>query len=51
MASEFFTDDNFYQRKNGQILGLGLTVSPANSDFSRAILAGLKTLRTSETGQ
>jgi hypothetical protein len=42
---------NFYQRENGQILGLGLTASPANSDFSHAILVGLKVLRTSGTSQ
>jgi hypothetical protein len=36
---------SLYQRKHGWILGLGLTVSPTRSDFSNAILAGLRALR------
>jgi hypothetical protein len=36
---------HFYQRDRGQMLGRGLTVSPVRSEFSSAILAGLKALR------
>jgi hypothetical protein len=34
-------------RGTGQILGRGFTVSPTRSDFSRAVLAGLKSLQQS----
>jgi hypothetical protein len=35
---------HFYRRDNGWLLGLGLTVSPANSEFSSSILAALQKL-------
>jgi len=36
---------HFYQAPGAHILGRGMTVSPTNSDFSNAILAGLKKLQ------
>jgi hypothetical protein len=36
---------HFYRAPGGHILGRGVTVSPTNSDFSTAILAGLKKLQ------
>jgi hypothetical protein len=36
---------SLFQRKSGQNLGLGFTASPAQSDFSKKILDGLKLLK------
>jgi hypothetical protein len=39
---------HFYQTSDWQILGRGVTISPTDSDFSAAVLSGLKKLQTSQ---